>query len=341
MNKKEFLQEKYEEINRLKISIQDYPKESIDNILKSISNICDEINKHLEKKNNKANSEVKYDNSKADEGECEYKIEKNIDNDAKNKEKNKKSNEITNNILTDEIMLTEQELSEFNGRNGKPPYVAIDGIVYDLSKINKWKNGKHHGMLAGQVLTEEYYRCHSKKLNLIKKSKVVGRLKEENRVGSVFTKEELSKYNGKNGMPVYAAVNGIVYDFTKILQWQGGMHYGLMAGQDLTAYFEGCHSDNLDILKNGTIVGTLEETRQALPEYTLEQLEEFDGTGEKLAYIAISGTIYDMTGIKQWSNGIHHGLKAGKDVTEFFNTCHKDEQEILSKLKAVGTLKHS
>lgn len=50
MNKKEFLQEKYEEINRLKISIQDYPKESIDNILKSISNICDEINKHLEKK---------------------------------------------------------------------------------------------------------------------------------------------------------------------------------------------------------------------------------------------------------------------------------------------------
>ena len=73
MNKKEFLQEKYEEINRLKISIQDYPKESIDNILKSISNICDEINKHLEEKNNKANIEVKDHNSKADEGECEYK----------------------------------------------------------------------------------------------------------------------------------------------------------------------------------------------------------------------------------------------------------------------------
>ena len=54
MNKKDFLQEKYEELNRLKISIQDYPKESIDNILKSISNICDEINKHLEnKKHNK------------------------------------------------------------------------------------------------------------------------------------------------------------------------------------------------------------------------------------------------------------------------------------------------
>ena len=289
MNKKEFLQEKYEEINRLKISIQDYPKESIDNILKSISNICDEINKHLEGKNNKKNIEINDNNSKTYEDNYDYNIEDNINNDVENKKKNKKSNEINHNISTKEIMLTVQELSEFNGRDGKPPYVAIDGIVYDLSKINKWKDGKHHGILAGQVLTEEYYRCHSKKLNLIKKSKVVGRLKEENRVDNVFTKEELSKYDGKNG----------------------------------------------------TIVGTLEETRQALPEYTLEQLEEFDGTGEKLAYIAISGTIYDMTGIKQWSNGIHHGLKAGKDVTEFFNTCHKDEQEILSKLKAVGTLKHS
>ncbi|SCJ95063.1 Predicted heme/steroid binding protein [uncultured Clostridium sp.] len=341
MNKKEFLQEKYEEINRLKISIQDYPKESIDNILKSISNICDEINKHLEGKNNKKNIEINDNNSKTYEDNYDYNIEDNINNDVENKKKNKKSNEINHNISTEEIMLTVQELSEFNGRDGKPPYVAIDGIVYDLSKINKWKDGKHHGMLAGQVLTEEYYRCHSKKLNLIKKSKVVGRLKEENRVDNVFTKEELSKYDGKNGRPVYAAINGIVYDFTKILQWQGGMHYGLMAGQDLTAYFGGCHSDNLDILKNGTIVGTLDETRQALPEYTIGQLANFDGTGGQLAYIAISGTVYDVTSIKQWDNGKHHGLKAGKDVTEFFNTCHKDEQEILSRLKVVGTLRDS
>lgn len=334
MNKKEFLQEKYEEINRLKISIQDYPKESIDNILKSISNICDEINKHIEEKNNKETIKSKDYKNETYEDNCDYNIEE-------DKMKNKKSNEIDHSTLTDEIVITEKELSEFNGRDGKPPYVAIDGIVYDLSKINKWKNGNHHGMLAGQVLTDEYYRSHSKKINLIKKSKVVGRLKKESRVGSIFTKEELSKYDGKNGMPAYAAVNGIVYDFTKILQWQGGMHYGLMAGQDLTAYFGGCHSDNLDILKNGTVVGTLEEGRQQLPEYTLDQLSKFDGTEGQLAYVAISGTIYDVTSIKQWANGKHHGLKAGRDVTEFFNSCHKNEQAILNRLKAVGTLKDS
>ena len=91
MNKKEFLQEKYEEINRLKISIQDYPKESIDNILKSISNICDEINKHLEGKNNKKNIEINDNNSKTYEDNYDYNIEDNINNDVENKKKNKKS----------------------------------------------------------------------------------------------------------------------------------------------------------------------------------------------------------------------------------------------------------
>ena len=263
MNKKDFLQEKYEELNRLKISIQDYPKESIDNILKSISNICDEINKHLENKKHKEDKDIKNtkENNENDyNDECiDNNIEEKENDSNENRKRKKKSNE-KHNIEREEIILTEQELSEFNGKDGKPPYIAIDGIIYDVSKINKWKNGQHHGMLAGQVLTEEYYKCHSKKLNLIKKARVVGKLKEENRGDRDFTKQELSKYNGKNGMPVYAAVNGVVYDFTKILQWQGGMHYGLMAGQDLTAYFEGCHSNNLDILKNGTVVGTLKES---------------------------------------------------------------------------------
>lgn len=250
MNKKDFLQEKYEEINRLKISIQDYHKESIDNIIKSIGNICDEINKHLDEKKIKENEDTKKESNTT----YDYFIE----NINENNKKVEKSNKIDEDTLKEIRIFNTSELAEFNGRDGKPPYIAIDGIVYDLSKISKWKNGKHHGMLAGQVLTEEYYRCHSKKLNLIKKARVVGRLKEESRIERIFTKEELSKYNGKNGMPVYAAVNGVVYDLSKIFEWQGGMHYGLIAGKDLTSYFAGCHSDDLDILKNGVIVGKLE-----------------------------------------------------------------------------------
>ena len=54
--------------------------------------------------------------------------------------------------------------------------------------------------------------------------------------------------------------------------------------------------------------------------------------------ITVNGTVYDVTNINQWGNGSHYGLVAGKDLTEYFNTCHKNEKEILKKLKVVGTI---
>lgn len=51
----------------------------------------------------------------------------------------------------------------------------------------------------------------------------------------VFTAEELQKYNGKDGRPVYVAVDGIVYDLTKSKYWKGGGHMKMHeAGADLT-----------------------------------------------------------------------------------------------------------
>ncbi len=50
-----------------------------------------------------------------------------------------------------------------------------------------------------------------------------------------FTKDELAKYNGKNGMPAYIAHKGKVYDATGSSLWEMGEHQGMhVAGQDLT-----------------------------------------------------------------------------------------------------------
>lgn len=57
-----------------------------------------------------------------------------------------------------------------------------------------------------------------------------------------FTSKELSGYNGKNGMPAYIAVNGIVYDVTNSAAWGAATHFGLSAGNDVTAQFASCHA---------------------------------------------------------------------------------------------------
>ena len=55
-------------------------------------------------------------------------------------------NEIT---ASDEKIFTLDELKQYNGKDGKPAYVAVDGIVYDVSASDKWKNGDHNGFEAG------------------------------------------------------------------------------------------------------------------------------------------------------------------------------------------------
>lgn len=50
-----------------------------------------------------------------------------------------------------------------------------------------------------------------------------------------FTVEELKKYDGSNGMPVYVAADGIVYDLTRSKYWKTGTHMKMHdAGADLS-----------------------------------------------------------------------------------------------------------
>ncbi|WOO38357.1 cytochrome b5 domain-containing protein [Anaerocolumna sp. AGMB13020] len=74
----------------------------------------------------------------------------------------------------------------------------------------------------------------------------------------VFTVSELAGYDGSQGRPAYVAVNGIVYDVTDRPPWAGGMHFaGLRAGKDLTAQFTSCHRGMESVLTQLPVVGTL------------------------------------------------------------------------------------
>ena len=66
------------------------------------------------------------------------------------------TNNTTNNSTTDnkessnsgnEKTFTLDELSKYDGTNGQPAYIAVDGVVYDVT--SNFPNGEHHGCKAG------------------------------------------------------------------------------------------------------------------------------------------------------------------------------------------------
>jgi predicted heme/steroid binding protein len=48
---------------------------------------------------------------------------------------------------------TREELAKFNGEDGNKAYVAYEGLVYDVTDVPQWKNGKHNGQIAGTDIT--------------------------------------------------------------------------------------------------------------------------------------------------------------------------------------------
>lgn len=52
------------------------------------------------------------------------------------------------------LQLTLEELKQYDGQNGNSAYVAVDGVIYDVTNVPEWKDGKHNGYTAGQDLTD-------------------------------------------------------------------------------------------------------------------------------------------------------------------------------------------
>lgn len=50
---------------------------------------------------------------------------------------------------------TLEELAAFNGKDGAKAYIAVDGVVYDVTEVEDWANGSHNGYEAGKDLTTE------------------------------------------------------------------------------------------------------------------------------------------------------------------------------------------
>jgi predicted heme/steroid binding protein len=61
---------------------------------------------------------------------------------------------------TEERTFTLVELAQYDGQNGNPAYAAVDGVVYDITRV--FRNGTHFTHQAGQDLSDAFYLRHAK-----------------------------------------------------------------------------------------------------------------------------------------------------------------------------------
>lgn len=79
--------------------------------------------------------------------------------------------------LIETRVITLEELKTADGKDGRPAYIAIAGIVYDVSSYQSWVGGEHHKLQAGQELTDEFLQSGHGVVHL-QKLPVVGRLEK-------------------------------------------------------------------------------------------------------------------------------------------------------------------
>lgn len=73
---------------------------------------------------------------------------------------------------------------------------------------------------------------------------------------------------------------------------------------------------------------------------TPNQLKKYNGKDKPQMYVAVNNKIYDVTHVKHWANGNHHGHLAGTDLTNVMKDSPHGTK-VLKWLKVVGKLVHN
>ena len=118
---------------------------------------------------------------------------------------------------------SEEELKKYNGENGRLAYVAIEGIVYDITNLSGLELFNGTNLRLGSDITKEfktYYRGDKELLKDAKEVAILHDFNESQRGKHIehnlkeLTLNELSKYNGEKGKPPYISIFDTIYDLS-------------------------------------------------------------------------------------------------------------------------------
>ena len=76
----------------------------------------------------------------------------------------------------DEKLYSKNQLALRNGTDKEEIWVALNGVIYDVSASRLWKNGKHYEHWAGQDLSDELKDAPQTE-KVFEKFEIVGKLR--------------------------------------------------------------------------------------------------------------------------------------------------------------------
>ncbi|MBU5454702.1 cytochrome b5 domain-containing protein [Caproiciproducens sp. MSJ-32] len=80
--------------------------------------------------------------------------------------------------ISEFINLSREELKIYDGEEGRPAYIVVDGIVYDVTESEEWKYAKYLGARAGKDYTELFKKGKEECMPMLSNFKVIGVIKE-------------------------------------------------------------------------------------------------------------------------------------------------------------------
>jgi len=85
----------------------------------------------------------------------------------------------TNSDVTEQAF-TLEALAQYDGLEGRKAYIAVDGVVYDVTDIPQWQDGLHQGRFqAGKDYSQEIRSESPHGLSMLSRAKRVGVLADE------------------------------------------------------------------------------------------------------------------------------------------------------------------
>lgn len=77
-----------------------------------------------------------------------------------------------------EQVFTMDEVAYYDGQEGRPAYIVVDGVVYDVTAVRQWTSGTHFSYEAGTDVTDALRDAAPHGRAMLNSATVVGRIDE-------------------------------------------------------------------------------------------------------------------------------------------------------------------